>query len=123
MISANIEELNNEDREIIEELNSIIKNDLHIELHGFKEVDRTLLREHVKNINGVLKYVAAESVTGTINLLKACAILIGRIVGLKPMRRRTNGKKELWWIRRINESIKGATKSCEYTRNKETERS
>ena len=106
LISANIEELNNEDREIIEELTSIIKNDLHIELQGFKKVDKTLLRKHVKSINGVLKNVARESVTGTNDLLKACAILIGRKVGLKPVCRRANGKKEPWWKRRINQSIK-----------------
>ena len=102
LISASIEELNNEDREVIKELNSIIENDLHIELQGFKKIDRTLLWEHVKSINGVLKNVATESVTGTNNLLKACAILIGRKVGLKPVRRRANGKKEPWWKRRIN---------------------
>ena len=106
LISANIEELSNEEREIIEELNSIIKNDLHIELQGFKKVDRTLLRKHVKSINGILKNVATESVTGTNDLLKACAILIGRKVGLKPVRRRANGRKEPWWKRRINQSIK-----------------
>ena len=106
LIFADIEELNNEDREIIKELNSIIENDLHIELQGFKKIDRTLLREHVKSINGVLKNVATESVTGTNNLLKACAILIGRKVGLKRVHRTANGKKEPWWKRRINESIK-----------------
>ena len=106
LTSANIEELHNEDRENIKELNSIIENDLHIELQGFKKVDRTLLREHIKNIYRVLKNVATESVTGTNNLLKACAILIGRKVGLKPVRRRANGKKGPRRKRRISESIK-----------------
>ena len=53
-----------------------------------------------------MKNVATESVTGINNLLKACAILIGRKVGLKPVRRRANGKKEPWWKRRTSESLK-----------------
>ena len=54
----------------------------------------------------LLKNVATESVNGTNNLIKACAILIRRKVGLKPVRKRVNGKKEPWWKRRINQSIK-----------------
>ena len=75
LISANIQELNSEDRAIIKEINSIIENNLDSELQWFKKVDRTLLRAHMKNINGILKNVATESVTRANNLIKACAIL------------------------------------------------
>lgn len=56
-------------------------------------------------MNGVLKNIATESITGTNNLTKAYTILIVRNVGLKPNRKRTNEMKEPWW-KRINETIK-----------------
>lgn len=46
-----------------------------------------------------------DSIAATNNLVKACAILIGRKLGLKPSRKRIE-TKEPWLKRRINQSIK-----------------
>lgn len=77
-----------------------------MELQGFKKVDRILLRYHVKKVNGVLKNFATENITGTDNLIKACTILIGRNVVLKPNRKRAYVMKEPWCKRRMNATIK-----------------
>ena len=105
MASANILELSDHDRELLEEIKSTIENDLDTELQGFKNVDRSLLREHVQNVNRVLANIVTDNITATNNLVKVCAILIGRKLGLKPSRKRIE-KKEPWWKRRINQSIK-----------------
>lgn len=71
-----IKEISNKDREITE-LNSITEHNLDMPLQGFKKVNKTLLREHVKKANGVLENISMESRTETNNLIKACATLIG----------------------------------------------
>ena len=105
LVFENIQELSDEETEMIEEINRITENDLDMELQGFKKVNRKWLKYHTKKVNGILKNIATESITGTNNLIKACTILIGRNVGLKPNRQRVNWMKEPWWNRRINESI------------------
>ena len=54
LASANILELIDHDRELLKEIKSTIENDLDTELQVFKMVDRTVLREHVQNVNRVL---------------------------------------------------------------------
>ena len=49
--------------------------------------------------------IVTDNITATNNLVKACAILIGRKLGLKSSRKRIEAK-EPWWKRRINQSIK-----------------
>ena len=105
MASENILELSDHDRELLEEIKSTVENDLDTELQGFKKVDRAVLREHVQNVNRVLGNIVKDNITATNNLVKACAILIGRKLGLKPSRKRIEAK-EPWWKRRINQSIK-----------------
>ena len=47
-VFVNIQELRDEEREFIEEISRIIEQNLDTELQGFKKVDRSLLRKHVK---------------------------------------------------------------------------
>ena len=49
--------------------------------------------------------IISENITETNRLIRACAIFMGRKVGLKPKQRRGNPVKELWWKRRIQQSI------------------
>ena len=98
MASANILELLDYDRELLEEAESTIEHDLDTEREGFKKVDRAVLREHVKN-------VVTDNKAATNNLVKACSILIGRKLGPKPSHKRIE-TKDPFWRRRINQSIK-----------------
>ena len=85
MASANILEISNHDRELIEEIKSKIGHDFDTELQGFKKVDRVVLREHVRNVNRVLGNIVTDNITATKKLLKTCATLIGRQLGLKSV--------------------------------------
>ncbi|XP_063599202.1 uncharacterized protein LOC134775604 [Penaeus indicus] len=114
-VLMNIQELTDEEREIIEEISSITEHNLDMELQGFKKVERTLLRKHVKEVNNVLGNIVTESISGTNN----CTILIGRKLGLKPYRKRANGMKEPWWKRRIKVSIKEIRKHINILERKE----
>ena len=99
--SANILEVSNHDRELIEEIKSKIGHDFDTELQGFKKVDRVVLREHVRNVNRVLGNIVTDNITVTKKLVKTCATLIGRKLGLKSCRKRIE-TKEPWWKRRTN---------------------
>ncbi|XP_063592543.1 uncharacterized protein LOC134769733 [Penaeus indicus] len=88
----------------LEEIRKRMVN-VNFEEDGFKKVERTLLRRHVKEVNNVLGKIVPESISGTNNLIKACTILIGRKVGLRPYRKRANGMKEPC-IRRAEATIK-----------------
>ncbi|XP_063598714.1 uncharacterized protein LOC134775182 [Penaeus indicus] len=118
-VLMNVQELTDEEREIIEEISSITEHNLDMELQGFKKVERTLLRKHVKEVNNVLGNIITESISGTNNSIKACTILIGRKVGLKPYRKRANEMKEPWWKRRIKVSIKEIRKHINILERKE----
>ena len=54
LVFVNIQELTDEEREIVEDINSITEHNLDVELQGFKKVERTLLKGHVKKVNSVL---------------------------------------------------------------------
>ena len=105
MASANILELSDHDRELLQEIKSTKENDLDTELQRFKKLDRSVLREHVQNVNRVLGNIATDNITAKNNLVKACALLIGRKLGLKPSRKGRE-TKEPWLKRRINQSGK-----------------
>ena len=44
--------------------------------------------------NAILKEIESENITEIIRLIKACAMFVGKKVGLKPNQRRGNSVKE-----------------------------
>ena len=60
-----------------------------------------IYKDWTKNVNTILKEIKSDNITKTNRLIKACVILEGRNVGLKPNQRRANAVKEPWWKRRI----------------------
>ena len=44
--------------------------------------------------NAILKEIESENITEIIRLIKACAMSVGKKVGLKPNQRRGNSVKE-----------------------------
>ena len=60
----------------------------------------------IKNITEIAEHNLDEEVNGPTNrFIKAYIIFVGRKVGLKPNQRRGNAVKELWWKRRIQQSM------------------
>ena len=56
-------------------------------------------------VNAILKGIKSENITESNRLIRACAIFVGRKVGLKPNQKRENALKEPWLKRRIHQSI------------------
>ena len=55
--------------------------------------------------NAFLMEIKSDNIMKTNRLIRACAIFMGKKVGLKPNQRRGNAVKEPWWKRRIKQSV------------------
>ena len=95
------EELDQEERDILEGINHIIDENLSRKFVGFKKIERSALREKVSKVNRVLTTIRTENLSGTNTLIKACSTYIGGAIGLKPVQVRHGNSKEPWWKRRI----------------------
>ena len=96
-----VEELDEEERDIIEEINHIIDENFSRMFVGFKKIERSVLREKVSKVNRVLNKIRTENLSGTNTLIKACSVYIAGTVGLKPVQMKHGKSKEPWWKRRI----------------------
>ena len=101
----NVEGRSEEEKIMIKNIIEIAEHNLEEEVNGFKKVDRNLLKDWTMKINAILKGIKSENITETNRLIRACAIFVGRKVGLKPKQRRGNPVKEPWWKRRTQQSI------------------
>ena len=97
----NIEESSEEEKIMIKNIIEIAEHNLEEKVNGFKKVNRNLLKDWTMKIKATLKGIKSENITGTNRLIRACAIFVGRKVGLKPKQRRGNPVKEPWWKRRM----------------------
>ena len=73
---------------MIKNIIEIVERNLEEEVNGFKKVDGNLLKDWTMKINAILKGIKSENITETNRLIRACAIFVGRKVGLKPKQRR-----------------------------------
>ena len=101
----NVEGRSEEEKIMIKNIVEIAEHNLEEEVNGFKKVDKNLLQDWTMKINAILKGIKYENITETNRLIRACAIFVGRKVGLKPKQRRGNPVKEPWWKRQIQQSI------------------
>jgi len=104
-VFEDVEELDQEERDILEGINHIIDENLSRKFVGFKKIERSVLREKVSKVNRVLNKIRTENLSGTNTLIKACSIYIGGVIGLKPVQVRHGNNKEPWWKRRIQSSM------------------
>ena len=96
---ANVEGRSEEEKIMIKNSIEIAAHNLEEEVNGFKKVDSNLLKDWT------IKGMKSENITETNRLIRACAIFVGRKVGLKPKQKRENPVEEPWWRRRIRQSI------------------
>ena len=101
----NVEGRSEEEKIMIKNIIKIAEHNVDEEVNGLKKVDRNLLKDWAMKVNAILKRIKSENITETNKLIGACAIFMGRKVGLKPNQRRGNAVKEPWWKRRIPPSI------------------
>ena len=101
----NVEEISEEKKMMMKNMIEIAEHSLDEEVSEFKKVDRNLLKDWTMKVNAIMKEIKSGNFTETNRLVKACVILVGRKVDLKPNQRRVNVVKKLWWKRRIQQSI------------------
>ena len=90
---------------MIKNIIEIAEHDLNEEVNGFEKVDRNLLKDWTMKVHVILKEIKSENFTETNRLTRACAIFVGRKLGLKPNQRRGNAVKEPWWKTRMQQLI------------------
>ena len=90
---------------MIKNIIEIAEHNLNEEVNGFKKVDRNLFKDWTMKVHVILKEIKFENFTETNRLTRACAIFVGRKLGLKPNQRRENSVKEPWWKTRIQQLI------------------
>ena len=104
-VFEDVEELDQEQRDILEGINHIIDENLSRKFVGFKKIERSVLREKDSKVNRVLSKIRKENLSGTNTLIKACSIYIGGVIGLIPVQVRHGNNKEPWWKKRIQSSM------------------
>ena len=90
----NVEGRSEEEKIMIKNITEIAEHNLEEEVNGFQKVGRNLLKTWTMKINAILKGIKSENITESNRLIRACAIFVGRKVGLKPKQRRGNPVKE-----------------------------
>ena len=100
----NVEGMSEEKKIMIKNI-EIAEHNLDEEVNGLKKVDRNLLKDWTMKVKAILKKLKSYNITETNRLIRACAICVGRKVGLKPSQRIGNAVKKPWWKRRIQQSV------------------
>ena len=91
----NIEGKSEEKKIMIKNITEIAEHNLEEEVNRFLKVDRNLLKDWTMKINAILKGIKSENVTESNRLIRACAIFLGRKVGLKPRQRRKSSERTM----------------------------
>ena len=96
-------ELTEEQLEMIKIICELFKKKEKITNVSFRKADRKKLREITSNVNKVLKYIMANDVTETNDLINAVAVYVSHRLGLKQ--RKDKVSQEPFWKRRIQRDI------------------
>ena len=96
---------NDEEIETLNKLTKVYDEHMDEELLGFKRVERKVLKQWVQKINRILPKIRMDNSTVTNHLIKACSILVGKVVGLKVFKKQQT-RVTPWLKRRTESSIK-----------------
>ena len=97
--------MSEEEKILIKNMIEIAEHNLNDEVNGFKKVGTNFVEDWTMYVNAILKEIKSENIAESNKLIKACAIFVGRKVGLKPNQKRENALTEPWLKRRIHQSI------------------
>ena len=97
--------MSEEEKILIKNMIEIAEHNLNDEVNGFKKVGTNFVEGWTMYVNAILKEIKSENIAESNKLIKACAIFVGRKVGLKPNQKRENALTEPWLKRRIHQSI------------------
>ena len=96
--------LNDEHRNIVEQLNEIMLEGKTSDGIMFNKVDKKTLKVQTDRVNDAIKYFKSKNITETDDLIKAVSVWVAEQIGLK--KRDYREKKEPRWKRRIEGDIK-----------------
>ena len=97
-------EIDQEQRQIVEQLTEIMAEGRTTEGIMFKKVDRKTLRCKTEEVNGAIKFMKTSNITQTNSLIRAASVWVAEQLGLKKITFRK--KNEPRWKRRIEGDIK-----------------
>ena len=93
-----------QERCMIDEKVGIMRSGRRCDTRGLKKVNRNILSEWSSKVNRVLVNIKTDNITDTNKLICAVAQHLSKKVGLREMGR--NVRKEFWWKRRIQNTIR-----------------
>ena len=89
---------------MIDEIVGIMRSGRRCDTRGLKKANRHMLSEWSSKVNRVLVNIKTDNITDTNEMICAVAQYVSKKVGLRVMGR--NVKKEPWWKRRIQNTIR-----------------
>ena len=107
---SNDEEMNEDERSIVNELIQISESGENANGVTFKKVDYSKINNEVRKLNNAVKFIDTDNITETNNLLIACSVWMAKKLGLKKPKKDDNKNPEPWWKRRIESSINDINK-------------
>ena len=97
--------MNEEQREIVDSILNMMKEDNWEAPKGFKKIERSKLDQETKKVNQVIGSIQTPTISDTNRLIAAVATYVGQKVGLKAKDNRPKRNTEPLWKRRIREKI------------------
>ena len=98
-------DINEEQREIVDSIVNMMKEDNWEAPKGFKKIERSKLDQETKKVNQVIGSIQTPTISDTNRLIAAVATYVGQKVGLKAKDNRPERNMEPFWKRRIREKI------------------
>ena len=99
-------ELDDEMRMVLKRIREVYVKEEIVQVPSLKARERRVVNKEVRLVNGVIHNVEVKTVTEVNKLLYAGSFVVAERLGLMKERNVVrNKKKELWWKRRIEQSI------------------
>ena len=106
--SESIRDMTAEQKMIYDRIKARLQEDNDEIICNLKKADQWKLTQETQKVNKVLKYIRTSNITETNNLIKAASMVVAENMGMDVRKKNANrsDRKEPWWKRRIQESIK-----------------
>ena len=98
-------DMTEEQRESVDSIVNMMKEDNWEAPKGFKKIERSKLDQETKKLNQVIGSIQTPTISDTNRLIAAVATYVGQKVGLKTKDNRPERNTEPFWKRRIRENI------------------
>ena len=103
-----IRDMTAEQKLIYDRIKARLQEDNNEIICNLKKADQWKFTQGTQKVNKVLKYIRTSNITERNNLIKAASMVVAENMGMDVRKKNANrsDRKEPWWKRRIQESIK-----------------